>query len=375
MTAASLLPDLPSGARILVIRLRSIGDVVLLTPALHLLKEWRPDLRVSVVVESRFGELLAGNPDVEEALPPGEGSGWSKVASRFRAVRELRHRKSGLCLNLHGGPTSMLLARASGARWRVGFAHYRVRGVYHVLVPDARTILSQPTIHTAEHQAAAFFYLGLPRKQIPRARLFVSAQREAWWREKRATLGISPAQPYAMIHPTALYKTKEWASGKFAQLGRYLEQEAQLAAVYSSGPGENAALDAVAQAAGAPLRRLEGASLGQFAAALAGARLFIGNDSGPAHMAAALARPAVVIFGSSSSAIWGPWPRPAPRAGTQPWGEGPAARVVQNSYDCNPCPGDRCYRFERPECILSITFEQVREAVEAVLAQPVPSSG
>jgi len=119
-------------------------------------------------------------------------------------------------------------------------------------------------------------------------------------------------------------------------------------------------LDAVEKASGAPVRRLEGMSLAQFAAALAGARLFVGNDSGPAHMADALARPLVVIFGSSSSPIWGPWPQP---------GSNSAARVVQNPFACNPCPGHRCYQFARPECILSVTFDQVKAAVEAVLAQ------
>jgi len=68
----------------------------------------------------------------------------------------------------------------------------------------------------------------------------------------------------------------------------------------------------------------------------------------------------VVIFGSSSSPIWGPWPPP---------GSNRSTRVVQNPFHCNPCPGDRCYQFARPECILSVTFEQVRDAVEEALAQ------
>jgi ADP-heptose:LPS heptosyltransferase len=366
MTAASLLSDLPSGARILVIRLRSIGDIVLLTPALRLLKDWRPDFRISVVVEARYRELLEGNPHIEEILYPGEGAGWSKIVSRFGAMRELRRRRFVLCVNLHGGPTSRLLTRASGARCKVGFAHTRSRGLYQILVPDARTILGQEKIHTAEHQASAFFYLGLPRQEIPRAQLFVSPKCEAWWQEKRSGLGIAASQEYALVHPTALYKTKQWAPENFAQLGPYLEREAGLAPIYSCGPGEGDVLEAVERAAGARIRHLEDVSLGQFAAALAGARLFVGNDSGPAHMAAALGRPSVVIFGSSSSAIWGPWPRPVP-SGTGPGG-GPA-RIVQNFYECNPCPGDRCYRFERPECILSVKFEQVREAVETVLTE------
>ena len=75
MNAASLLPEFPAGARILILRLRSIGDIILLTPTLRLLKDWRPDLRISVMVEARFRELLQGNPAVEEILHPGEGAG------------------------------------------------------------------------------------------------------------------------------------------------------------------------------------------------------------------------------------------------------------------------------------------------------------
>lgn len=360
MTASSLLPGLPHGARIVLIRLRSIGDIVLLTPSLRLLKEWRPDLRISVVVESRFRELLEGNPAVEEILDPGGGSGLAKIASRFRAARELRKRRFSVCVNLHGGPTSTLLTRASGARWKAGFEYFRGRAVYDFRAPDARSILGQKIVHTAEHQASLFFYLGLPRQEIPRAELYFKPEDRAWWREKRHSLGLVESSEYAFVHPAALYATKQWAPENFAKLGEFLERQAALTPVYSCGPGESPVLDAVEQAAGAPISRVEGASLGQFAAALAGARIFVGNDSGPAHMAAALARPVVVIFGSSSSDIWGPWPR---------HGSDTPSRIVQNFYECNPCPGDRCYRFERPECILSVGFEQVRTAVLEVLNQ------
>lgn len=358
MSAASLLPDLPPGARILVLRLRSIGDIILLTPTLRLLKEWRPDLRLSVMVESRFRELLEENPAVEEILTPGEGYGARNLVARLAAVRDLRRRGFSLCVNLHGGPTSRLFARWSAIPWRVGFAHYRSAGIYNVVVPDARTILNQPSLHTAEHQAAAFFYLGLPRQEIPRAEIFCGARETAWWDAKRAGMGLTSGQPYALIQPTAAYKTKEWPAEGFAHIGKYLEAARRLVPIFSCGPGESPVLDAVEKAAGSPLRRLEGLSLSQFAAALAGAGLFLGNDSGPAHMAAALARPLVVVFGSSSSPIWGPW---VPRGF-------PPALVVQNPFECNPCPGDHCYKYTRPECILTVTFDQVKNAVDKVLA-------
>jgi predicted lipopolysaccharide heptosyltransferase III len=357
----SILPSLPESAHILILRLRSIGDIILLTPALRLLKEWRPDLRVSVLVESRFRELLTGNPDVDEVLEIDSSSGIRNAASRLRLASTIRKRRPALCLNLHGGPTSALLTRWCGAKWKAGFAHFRRSSVYNLLIPDARTILNQPSIHTAEHQASALFWLGLPRRKIARARLAIAPADAEWWNQRLITHGIAMGRPYAVLHPTALYATKQWASENFARLGNFLENECNMQVIYSAGPGESGVLDEVEKSSGSRIRRLERIGLGRFAAVISRAALFVGNDSGPAHMAAALERPLVVIFGSSSSAIWGPWPRED---------AGGRARVVQNFYDCNPCPGDRCYRFERPECILSIAFDDVRKAVEAVLERP-----
>lgn len=376
MAAGSILPALPIGARILVVRLRSIGDIILLTPALRLLKEWRPDLRVAVMIEPRFRELLENNPDVDEIMAPGSGRGWNKIKSRLQSVRDVRARHFSVCVNLHGGPTSAFITRASAATCKVGFHHYRGRGTYHILVPDARMILGQPAVHTAELQAAAFFHLGLPKSEVPRARMFVSSRHHGWWEKKREELGVLQNQEYALIHPTALYATKQWAPENFARTGTYLERDKGILPVYSCGPGESSVLDAVERASGSALRRLEGAGLGEFAAAVAGARLFVGNDSGPAHMAQALERPSVVIFGSSSSVIWGPWPRPENSVSIKTNRAEDPVQVVQNFYECNPCPGDRCYRFERPECILSVKFEQVQSAVEEVLMRSgLPATG
>jgi heptosyltransferase III len=388
--AHSLLPSLPPGSRILLVRLRSIGDIILLTPALAMLKAWRPDLVASVLVSGGFRQLLAGNPDIDEIpvldpprLVAGGGSrgswdAWRPTMARLRLVAEMRRRRFALCLNLHGGPTSAWLTALSGARWKAGFHHFRSPRLYHFLVPDARQILGQQDVHTAELQVAALYWLGLPHGPIPPAKMVVSAACRDRWRTNRSKLGLVPGQEYAVIHPTALYATKQWAPEKFAEIGVLLEREAKLSALYACGPGESQVLDAVEAAAGHRLRRLQNADLQQYAAALSEARVFVGNDSGPAHMAAALGRTVVVIFGSSSSHIWGPWPRPLAPEATSSVRSGPAnsvarstprpTRVVQNFYGCNPCPGDRCYRFERPECILSISVEQVWDAVKAVLS-------
>jgi heptosyltransferase III len=398
--ANSLLPSLPPRSRILFVRLRSIGDIILLTPALAMLKAWRPDLVLSVLVNGGFRQLLAGNPDVDEILVLDSPrlvvgvrsnrklDGRRRAAVLFRLVMQIRRRRFALCLNLHGGPTSAWLTAFSSARWKAGFHHFRWPRLYHYLVPDARRILGQETVHTAELQAAALCWLGLPPATIPPAKMIVNSGCREVWHANRPKLGLPAGQDYAVIHPTALYATKQWPPEKFAEIGALLERETKLAVLYACGPGEFTVLDAVEGAAGHRLRRLQDVSLDLYAAALSEARLFIGNDSGPAHMASALGRPVVVIFGSSSSRIWGPWPQPGSRGATpagvlsaiQSSVPSPAshlnattplrpARVVQNFYECNPCPGDRCYRFERPECILSISVAQVWDAVRAVLSE------
>lgn len=352
---ASLLPSLPTNARLLLIRLRSIGDIVLLTPALRLLKDWRPDLRLSVLLESRFAELLQHHPDVDEVLLYPRVGGLNGFFSSVHFVRELRRRRFQLCLNLHGGPTSAWLAAASGAQAKVSFAKCRARYLYDFLIPDAPTILGKSVYHTAEHQTSAFFYLGLPSQAVPAGHLVVTSKSQAWWQEKRNEMGTPEGKDYALLHPTARFDTKVWPAERFAQLGAHLERELSLIPFYLCGPGEETALDKIEQVSSRRIRRLTNLPLGRLSAVLAGGRLFVGNDSGPAHMAAAFGVPSVVIFGSSSSQFWGPWPPIGPH------------RIVQNPFDCNPCRGYRCERFTQPECILSVTFEQVRAAVEAVL--------
>ncbi|HEX5481044.1 MAG TPA: glycosyltransferase family 9 protein [Terriglobia bacterium] len=363
---ASILPDLPRGSRVLLIRLRSLGDIVLLTPSLRLLKSWRPDLHVSVAVEERFCALLRGNPSVDEVLALSGAKGWRRAKHQVRTVRELRRKKFALAVNLHGGPASVFLTRFSKARWKVGFAHFRSRRIYSFLVPDARAILNQDTVHTAEHHAAALFWLGLPRQAVPPAELYVSENAREGWTNQAVRLGLKPGQGYALMHPAALYSTKQWPADRFAELGHYVEEETGLAPVFSCGPGESWTLDDVESAFGRSIRRVEAPGLDQFMAAIAGCRLFIGNDSGPAHMAAALGRPLVVIFGSSNSKLWRPWAGSEVFQRSIPDHAKDNFRVVQNSFECNPCPGDRCYRYDRPECILSVRMDQVKDAVHSI---------
>ncbi|QOY89700.1 glycosyltransferase family 9 protein [Paludibaculum fermentans] len=269
---ATVVEQLPPGARVLVVRLRSLGDCVLTTPALALLKNHRPDLEIGVVVEDRFAQLFQGNPDVSAILPPSK-----------RAVLGFH---PALTLNYHGGSRSAALTGLSLAPQRAGFGHFRQQWVYNLHIPRAQEILGEErTVHTAEHLASAVFYLGVPITDIPRARLFCAAPARR------------PA--YSVLHPMASAADKTWPAANFLKVARHL-REAGLPPVIIGGPGDD--LSAFAE-----FERLEGAPLEGVKSLLSGAELFVGNDSGPAHMAAAFGVPVVVLYGTSDPIIWAPW--------------------------------------------------------------------
>lgn len=271
---ATVLDQLPHGSRVAVVRLRSLGDCVLTTPALHLLKRHRPDLSLGVVVEERFAAVYDGNPDVDRLLPP--------------SVAALLAWRPRLCTNLHGGTRSALLTGASLARWRAGFQHFRHAWLYNVPLPRAQEVLgTERTVHTAEHVASAVFHLGVPLQEIPRARLFVSP-------------GALTSSRFVVLHPFASSPEKTWPAERFLAVADLLREEAGLQPVFVGGPGDD--LSRFDRHATRP-----SATLAETKALLRQAALFVGNDSGPAHLAAAFGVPVVVLFGPSNPIVWAPW--------------------------------------------------------------------
>jgi heptosyltransferase III len=271
----SLLERLPAGSRIAVIRLRSLGDCVLTTPALALLKAYRPDLRMAVLVEDRFRDLFAGNPDIEEILSP-------------RAGALLRWRPN-VVLNLHGGTRSMALTVASRAPIRCGYAHHRYSFLYSHKIPRAQEILGEERpVHTAEHVASAMFWMGVPEQPIPRAKLAA----------EKLTEFVRGG--YAVLHPFASEPAKTWPADRFLAVAAHLRAVCEIEPVFVAASGDDTrSFESFRVWRGAPLNELK--------SLIAGAQIFIGNDSGPAHIAAAFGVPVVAIFGASNPVTWAPW--------------------------------------------------------------------
>lgn len=272
----SAIDQLASGSRVAIIRLRSMGDCVLTTPAIHLLKQYRPDLEIGVVVDDRFRDVYTGNPDIDALLAPSRGVllGW----------------RPRLVLNLHGGTRSAWMTAFSLAPWRAGFAHFAMQPIYNLHIPRAQQILGEErTVHTAEHVASAMFYLGVPQSKIPRARLFADP--------------LERSQPYCVIHPQATAQEKIWPAERFLALASFVQKELALEPVFLGA--NDAELSPFST-----FTCLSGAPLNEAMSWIHGASLFVGNDSGPAHVAAAFGRPGVVLFGGSDPVVWAPWECP-----------------------------------------------------------------
>jgi heptosyltransferase-2/heptosyltransferase-3 len=158
-----------------------------------------------------------------------------------------------------------------------------------------------------------------------------------------------------LIHPAAAFATKQWDTEKFARVSEYLSNRG-FAVVVITSPTETQIAVALEQSVAAPLISFSDLSLPEVTALASRARVFVGNDSGIAHIAAAVGLPAVVVFGSSNVAHWGPW-------ATRP------AEVVREEMECQPCHGYYCEKFAQPECILRVPVERVVAAVERVLKE------
>jgi lipopolysaccharide heptosyltransferase III len=336
--------------KVLLVRLRSIGDTVLATPSLWALKRFLPQTRVDILLEDWVAPLLAGSSLVDNVITLDRGS----VASRAHVARELRRTRYDVVYNLHGGTTATFLTRASGATHRVGYANYQYARLHNHLAPSPLVLWGREKTHSAEQQLALLGWTGVPVTDRPASQLGVAANASASVAARIAAAGLSEGQPFALVHPTAAFATKQWAVKNFAQVVEHLAG-LNIATVAIVAPHEAATGEELTRLCNRPFLIFHDLTLPEVTVLASRARLFVGNDSGIAHIAAAVGVPTVVIFGSSNRAHW------------QPWATAPA-EVVFEEMTCQPCHGYFCEKFDQPECIIRVPVHRVSAAIDRVLS-------
>jgi lipopolysaccharide heptosyltransferase II len=354
--------------RVLVVRLRSIGDTVLTTPSLVALRRFLPDAQIDILLEDWVAPVLDGFREVDNVLTVSRTS----KKSRFETARQIRRNKYDVAFNLHGGTTATFFVRVSGARHRVGYSHYSYKFLYNHLLTSSIDFWHRKIIHSAEQQLALLGFTGVPVEDKPKSRLNVTEKALMLLEEKftaEAQRNAEDSQRFsqrfsanplrlggekiALLHPVAAFDTKQWATENFARIAEFLSEKGFQVAVVATKK-ESEVLENLKKLANAPILTFDDLSLPEITALASRSSIFVGNDSGIAHIAAAVKTPSVVVFGSSNINHWRPW-TDAPN------------EIVYEKLPCQPCAGYFCKEFDEPRCILSVKKESVIEAIEKVL--------
>ncbi|HVG17790.1 MAG TPA: glycosyltransferase family 9 protein [Blastocatellia bacterium] len=302
-TGRNNLPDWSLVRTVLLIRLRSIGDTVLMTASLRALKSWRPDVEVAVLSEPLAAPILDAHPLVDKLIIAEKS-----LAARARLVTRLRREQFDIAFNLHGGTTATIIAALAGAGHTVGYRGYRNSWMLGARAPSPDKILGRARLHSVEKQLALLHWAGVPWPSgRPRLEVVVSPEAEASCYEKLATIGVAERAAFACVSPAAALESKRWGAAGFAAIADHLSKRWGLRSVVIAGPGQEHVAREVAGATRAGARVLTGLSLKELIALVGLAQVFVGNDSGPMHVAAALKRPLVAVFGSSNADVWHPW--------------------------------------------------------------------
>jgi ADP-heptose:LPS heptosyltransferase len=293
--------------RVLLVRLRSIGDTVLMTPCLQALNEWQPGIEIGVVTEPLAAPVLQGHPLVDHLFVTGKSA-----ASRLGLVTRLRRQRFDLAFNLHGGTTAMMLTAVSGARHTIAYRGQRGSWLLNKRAPAPTVIFGREHIHSVEQQLALLKWAGVSLPDSPRLSIATDSNAAASVRARLVGTGMTASTlasvRFAIVAPGAAFDSKRWANRGFAAVIDHLDSRWQLESLVIAGPGQERIATEVAKASRAHPRTLLTISLAELTALVGNfGCVFVGNDSGPMHIAAALGCPLVAVFGSSNPDVWHPW--------------------------------------------------------------------
>jgi ADP-heptose:LPS heptosyltransferase len=334
-----MLDPLPHNARVLLVRLSALGDVLFALETLASLKNERPDIAVDFLVEDRFGSLLRGHTQIDRLLV---------FPRRHKAripsfVLDLRRRRYDAVVDLHGILKSAWQVGVSRARRKLGYAPPGAREWADRFYRQ-KVFLPQPLPHRAERGYFLLRALGLQgrpaRPVLPRP----EPEPEFW---------AAGEERRVVIHPgaSAFAAFKRWPLAHYADLARRLIDGGCTVAV-SYGPGEGTLVEAVRERA-PQVRPLAGDELGLvgLGAVLGRAHLVVAADTGPLHLAAAAGSRVLALFGPKDPALYGP--------------RGEGHHLLFHDVPCRPCRRRSCVS---PQCVLGLTVDRVENAVREALA-------
>ncbi|MBL0058473.1 MAG: glycosyltransferase family 9 protein [Elusimicrobia bacterium] len=330
-------------ARVLVIRLSSLGDVLLTTPVLAALKTAWPGARLTVLTKGAFAPVFQGNPYAEDVAVFEDRGLWGWA-------REIRRRKYDVLIDLHDTPRSRVWTFLSNAPCRVRYD--KRAGARRTLVWFKR---ESPRLAggIVDRYQEPLVPLGvIPADGIPKLYIRAEEKLSADW-ERRLGPG-----PFLALAPGALHATKRWFPDRFAEAADRLAGERGWPVVLLGAAADQDAAEGVLRSLHGPAQSLVGqTSLREMMLVLNRSALLLTNDSGAMHVGAALGVPTVAVFG--------PTVKPFGFFPTAPW----ASVVETPGLACRPCSvhGSRRCPLGHFLCMGDVTADRVVAAGQALL--------
>lgn len=309
--APALAPDI-SIQRILIVKLRHHGDMLLITPVINTLQQNYPQAQIDVLLYKETQDMLASHPALSNIFIIDRQ--WKKQGTKahlsheLNLIRQLKAQRYDLVVNLADQWRSAILARLTGARIRLGFDFPKRRGFlwrhcHTHLVP----VSDHARLHTVEQNLSLLQPLGLPNVS---QQVTMSYPLQDWQTCEQLLRQQGITDDYIVVQPTSRWFFKCWSEEKMAAAISALQADGHRL-VITSGPDPKeremvARILALCPPQG--VVSLAGQlTLRQLAALIDHAKLFIGVDSVPMHMAAALQTPCIALFGPSKLVFWRPW--------------------------------------------------------------------
>jgi len=298
--------------RILIVKLRHHGDMLLTTPVINTLRQNYPDAQIDILLYKETQEMLASNPALSQIFVIDRQ--WKKQGTKahlgheLHLIRQLQAQRYDLVVNLADQWRSALITRLTGARIRLGFDFPKRRGFlwrycHTQLVPVA----GHEQLHTVEQNLSLLQPLGLPEQN---QQVTMSYSPQDWQASQQLLQQNGVTGSYIVVQPTSRWFFKCWSEEKMAATISALQAEGHHL-VITSGPDakeQDMVAQILKQCPQQGVVSLAGQlTLRQLAALIDHAKLFIGVDSVPMHMAAALQTPCVALFGPSKLVFWRPW--------------------------------------------------------------------
>ena len=348
--------------RILLVRLRLIGDVAFTTPLIRALRRHFPTAHLSYVVEPVAAPIVSANPHLDDVILAPKRRGLQRWSDDLALARRLRRDRFDIALDLHGGPRAAWLTWATAAPMRIGYSIKGRSWIYTHVVKRAPDLGPR---HSVLNQWDLLGPLGIPAADPTRDAIEMPPDpRAAAAVQKRLReLGIDASHELIVIHVSAGNPFRRWPAESFVELAVHLASaKPRRRVLLTSGPSELAAARSIASTARARLGGGEQVpetsdfSLAELRALVDRAAVYIGGDSGPLHVASASAVPIVALFGPTLAERSMPWRNP--RLYVEAVEPGPLS--------CRPCNQRSCVTGDF-RCLGGITPRQVIDAAERAM--------